>query len=199
MTTNSSPKRFSSWFFRGLGVLIVFSLMVASMPRGVSAVPSAADEDCDFYYVVQRGDTLKSIQSRYGYSAAQIVARNKMKKPYTIYVGQRLCIPSKVKKNVPKVASKYTGKAAVFFTAGRDGNDILLYTYNYPKTTALIKVENAGDAVWKLFNVGSMRTKNGKVMRFKLPQKVRDARYLLVCLKDRTSGNLQCVVPRSGP
>lgn len=199
MTTKSNHKRLSGWLLRGLGVLLVFSLAVASLPQRVSAAPSAAEEDCDFYYVVQRGDTLKSIQSRYGYSAAQIVARNNMKKPYTIYVGQRLCIPSKVKKGVPKVASKYTNKAAVFFTAGRDGDHILLYTYNYPKTRALVKVENAGDKVWKLVTVGSIRTQNGKQMRIKLPREVRYARYLLICLKDRTSSNLQCVVPRSGP
>ena len=178
---------------------MVLSLMVASLPRSVSAAPPTAKEECNFFHAVRRGDTLKKIESRYGYSAAQIVARNDLKKPYTIYVGQNLCIPSKVKKNVPKVASKYTNKQAVFFTAGRDGKHILVYTYNYPKTTALIKVENAGDGVWKLVTVGSMRTKNGKQMRFKLPQKVRYARYLLICLKDRTSGNLQCVVPRSGP
>jgi LysM repeat protein len=173
--------------------------MVASLPQGVSAAPPAAKEECNFYHAVQRGDTLKRIESRYGYSVDQIVARNDMKKPYTIYVGQRLCIPSKVKKNVPKVASQYTNKSAVFFAAGRNGDDILLYTYNYPKTTALVKVENAGDAVWKLVTVASIKTQNGKQMRLKLPREVRYARYLLVCLKDKTSGNLQCVVPRSGP
>ena len=199
MTTNSNHKRLSNWFLWGVGVLIVFSLMVASVPRSVSAAPRAAEDDCDLYHVVQRGDTLKRIESRYSYAVAQIVARNNMKKPYTIYVGQRLCIPSKVKKGVPKVASKYTNKAAVFFAAGRDGDDILLYTFNYPKTTALVKAENAGDAAWKLVDVGTIKTQNGKQMRLKLPREVRYARYLLICLKDRTSSNLQCVVPRSGP
>ena len=149
MTTNSNGKILSSWIVRGLGVLMALSLVIASLPRSVSAAPPTAKEECNFFHAVRRGDTLRKIESRYGYSAAQIVARNDLKKPYTIYVGQNLCIPSKVKKNVPDVASKYTNKPAVFFTAGRDGKDILVYTYNYPKTTALVKTAIfGGDPNW---------------------------------------------------
>jgi LysM repeat protein len=45
------------------------------------------------YYVVQRGDTLKSIADRFGVTFQQLIQANNLTNPNVIYVGQRLFVP----------------------------------------------------------------------------------------------------------
>ena len=111
-----------------------------------------------------------------------------------------MCIPKKNIKNPPNVSTKQRNAYAVYFTAGRDGNDILVYTYNYPNTTVLVKGENAGNSSWKLVDIGKINiasTGNRKLLRFRLPTELR-VKKLLICLKDKRGGYLQCITPRSG-
>lgn len=183
---------------RWLAILLVLSLLVSMLPQGVLAAPLDAKDDCKRSYEVTRTDTLKKIARRFGVSVATIVAENDMKKPYTIYIGQRLCIPKRTKKGLSNLPSKNTNTYAVFFVASRAGNDIIIYTYNYPKTTVLVKGENAGDSKWKLVDIGKINIAtqgNRKAIRFKLPPELR-VKKLMICLKDKSSGNLQCVYQR---
>jgi hypothetical protein len=98
------------------------------------------------------------------------------------------------------VSTSQRNAFAVYFTAGRDGNDILVYTYNYPRTTVLVKGENNGNSSWKLVDIGRINISssgNRKTHRLRLPTELRVVN-LLICLKDRRTGYLQCVKPRSG-
>ena len=182
------------WFWGAL----VLGCLLAVIPMVASAAPVDA-EDCDFTYEVRRGDTLGEIAKDFGVAANQIVYINDWNKPYTIYVGQSVCIPDKIKKGLPKLDRKYTNAFAVYFTAGRDKNDILIYTYNYPKTTVLVKVDNASDSLRNYITVGSINISsvgNRKSLRFKLPAELRKASKLFICLKDKTTSHMQCVFPR---
>lgn len=201
MITNSLQNRLHHIIQGGVALLLALSLLVSALPQPASAAPAAAsDDDCKRRYEVKRLDTLNKIARWYGVNAASIADENDMDRPFTIYVGMSLCIPRKNIKNAPKVASKYANAYAVYFVAGRAGNDILIYTYNYPKTTVLVKGENGGKSGWKLVNIGEIniaRTGNRKTFRFRLPTELR-VKKLIICLKDTQSGNLQCVTPRSG-
>jgi LysM repeat protein len=200
MAKSIRQDRLHQWLQAGLAVILVLSMLAISFPQAASAAPVAADDDCKRPYEVKRLDTLNKISRFYGINVASIVAENDMDKPYTIYVGQQLCIPKKNISGAPKIASKYANAYAVYFVAGRSGNDILIYTYNYPKTTVSVKGENAGKSGWKLVTIGEIniaRVGNGKTMRFRLPTELR-VKKLLICLKDMTTGHLQCVYPRSG-
>lgn len=197
-TPEANPKRLSFWISRGVTILLALSLLAAFIPQPASA--KYDPDDCAYTYEVRRGATLTSIARAYGTQPKQIVYINEMDPPYTIYVGQRLCIPEKDKKDLSKLASKYANAAAVYFTAGRSGNDIIIYTYNYPKTTVQIKGENAGASGWKLVDIGTIniaRIGNRQVLRFRLPPELR-VKKLLICLKSKKSGYLQCVTPRTG-
>jgi len=171
-------------------ILVILGLLAAMLPA------SAVAAKCDASYAVKRGDTLTSIGKQFGYAANQIVQVNKMGKPYTIYVGQRLCIPEKTDKNAPKVDSKYANAVAAFFTAGRTTDSVLIYTFTYPKTTVLIKGASAPNNDRKFYKIGSMTTQNNKAFKFKLPDELKNAKTLQICLKDRTSSYLQCVNTR---
>ena len=188
----------SSRFARWLAILLALSLLVSVLPQAVLAAPPAADDDCKRPHEVARTDTLNKISKRYGVSVATIVEENDMDPPYTIYVGQSLCIPKKTKSGLPKISSKNANAYAVYFVASRAGNDIIVYTYNYPKTTVLVKGENAGDSAWKLVDIGKINIAtqgNRKAIRFKLPTELR-VKKLMICLKSKSSGYLQCVYQR---
>jgi lipoprotein-anchoring transpeptidase ErfK/SrfK len=59
----------------------------------MSGVVSADTESAQVVHVVQRGQTLASIASRYGVSVASIVQANALRNANFIWVGQRLVIP----------------------------------------------------------------------------------------------------------
>jgi len=119
-------------------IFVILGLLVAMLPLG-----AASAAKCETPYAVKRGDTLTSIGKKFGYAANQIVYASKLGKPYTIYVGQTLCIPDGKNSNAPAVDSKYANALAAYFTAGRTTDSVLIYTYTYPKTTVLIKGASA--------------------------------------------------------
>ena len=174
-----------------LTILVMLGLLAAMLPTSALAATK-----CDPTYAVKRGDTLTSIGNQFGYAANQIVQVNKMNKPYTIYVGQKLCIPESKDKNAPKVDSKYANAKAAFFTAGRTTDGVMIYTFTYPKTTVLIKGASAPNNERKFYKIGTMVTQNNKVFKFTLPSELKNAKNLQICLKDRTTSYLQCVYTR---
>jgi LysM repeat protein len=194
---NTHISRQSEWIARIFAILLVASLLAALVP----AIALAATKDCDRTFEVRRGDTLAKIGSIFGYSAAQIVDINDLKKPYAIYVGQTLCIPTKSVK-VHKVDSSYTNKAAAYFVVGRTADgQLLLVTAGYPKTTVKIKGFNNTAGSRTMYNIGTLNitsSTNGHSYRYKLPSALANAKNLLICLKDQTSNHLQCAAPRAG-
>ena len=201
MLTGSLQHRLHRTIQVWVALLLALSLLATAFPTLALAAPAGADEDdCKRPYEVKRLDTLNKIARYYGVNVASIADENDMDRPFTIYVGMRLCIPRKNIKNAPKVASKYASAYSVYFVAGRDGNDILIYTYNYPKTTVLVKGENGGKSGWKLVSIGEINignVGNRKTLRFRLPTELR-VKKLIICLKDTQTGYLQCVSPRRG-
>lgn len=200
MCANTNRSAFLRWLYRGIGLLLVIAFFAALLPIRASA-DSAAKLDCKKTYEVKRGNTISTIASLYGWATNQIVNANKWKKPYTIYVGQRICIPKEKVSGLAKLDSKYANALAVYFTAGRAEDELLVYTYNYPKTRVIIKADDASDSTRKFYEVGVIdvaKVGNGKAWRFKLPTPLQDASELYVCLKDTTTNYLQCIYPRHG-
>jgi LysM repeat protein len=171
-------------------LLVVLSLLVALVPAGVAG---AASTKCDVTYTVKRGDTLTSVANKYSLDAKSVVQASKLGKPYTIYVGQKLCIPDNKDKDAPKIDDKYTKVPAAYFTAGRSGNNVVIYTYTYPKTTVLAKAGPAASTTSGYTKLGTASVQPNKAYKFELPDKLKNARNLRVCLKDRTTSYLQCV------
>jgi hypothetical protein len=183
---------------RLLGILLIAALLAGMLPQQASASTQTKSK-CDLTYQVRSTDTLSSIASKFNRSANEIVYVNKWDQPYTIYVGQTICLPEGNLGKVPKIDSKYLNAPAVYFIAGRSGDSIMIYTFNYPKTTAIVRVQNAKNTVKNLVTIGTIsQVANGKTYRFKLPASLQNVSQLMVCLKDRTTSYLQCVYPRSG-
>lgn len=75
----------------GLGLLLLIVLALATPPAVVQAAPVRDDP---VVYVVKAGDRLVDIAARYNVSASAIARANGLANADTIYVGQRLTIPS---------------------------------------------------------------------------------------------------------
>ncbi len=93
------------------------------------------------YYTVSKGDTLYSIARRYRTSVQKIAIRNKLKKPYFLYKGQRLKINStktsskkrthyhyvKAGENLKIIAAKYGVQAYQLSKQNGIGNPYTIY------------------------------------------------------------------------
>jgi len=183
---------------RGLAVLLLLSLLAALLPLGV--VAAASDIKCARYYEVNKNSTLTKIGSAFGFTAGEIAYASDLRKPYTIYVGQKLCIPEKMEKSIPKAYQSVNGSAkAAHFVAGlTSDNKILLHPYTYPNTTVFIKVRTDGANPGKWYKVGTLTigsSGNGKTYTYKVPADLQGNRSIQICLKDRTTSYLQCVKP----
>lgn len=76
---------------RFLTVLLALILAVSVM--GFAAQPAQA-ASCAFYHTVSWGQSLSWIGSYYGVSWTAIASANNIHSPYTIFVGQQICIPT---------------------------------------------------------------------------------------------------------
>ena len=193
MLINRKP-RVSRW----LTVLLLLSLLAALLPLGVGAAKS--DAKCARYYEVNKNSTLSKIGSAFGFSASQLAYTNQLAKPYTIYVGQKLCIPDKKDKSIPKAYQSVSGttKAANFVAGLTSDNKILVHPYSYPSTTVRIKVRTVGDTPGKWYKIGTLyigSSGNGKTYTYKVPADLQGNRNIQICLKDSKTSYLQCVKP----
>jgi LysM repeat protein len=68
-------------------------VVVPTAPPPVVTPPPPSGDQCT-WYVVKAGDTLSKIAAAYHVTVADIVAKNNLKNPNVILVGQKLCIPS---------------------------------------------------------------------------------------------------------
>ena len=193
---NSKSRKIWRWTVASLTLLLALAILASLVPAGTAT--AAKPILCKKTYDVKRGDTLKKIGEKVGYSPEQIVYVNRWKVPYAIYVGQRICIPTSTINKPPKMLPTYKTRPAAYFTASRTADEISVYTYNYPRVNVVVNVDNAGDAVKNLIAVGSFRIGNGRTWYFKLPNDLKNASKLTICLKNQRDSYLQCLLPSSG-
>jgi LysM repeat protein len=72
---------------------VVLALTLAISMVGFAVQPARA-ASCAFYHTVSSGESLSWIGSYYGISWKSIAQANNIKSPYTIFVGEQICIPT---------------------------------------------------------------------------------------------------------
>jgi murein DD-endopeptidase MepM/ murein hydrolase activator NlpD len=184
-----------------ISLLLVLALLAASAPAAALAAPLSVT--CARNYVVQSGDTLSKIAVTYNLTVAELAAANNLKEPYTLYVGQQLCIPGSTTTTTTSTTSTSTTSGPI--TAEFDKNTVRLkftdLTKNHGYAVKAAKVER-GTLEWLKF--GKFKSdKNGKAsITLKLPKRFRDATYLQICAKDLINDKVVCARFRrtiSGP
>jgi spore germination protein YaaH len=179
-----------------LSLLLVLALLAASLPAAALAAPLAAT--CAKNYVVQSGDTLSKIAVTYNITLTELANANNLKEPYTLYVGQQLCIPGTATTTTSTSSSSTSSSSSSSkpITAEFDTNTITLSFTGLTKNTGYLvkiaKVERGKDADWIKF--GRFKAnKNGKASAtFKLPKRLRDATYFQICAKNLINDKVVC-------
>jgi LysM repeat protein len=185
-----------------LVLLVAILILVSVLPQSV-AVQAAAPESarsakiaCDRWYSVRSNDTLGKIASRFGVEPYQIVNTNKIGSPYTIYMGQQLCIPNPAvnAKQLKKLPKKYLNQGAASFNVTWDNDSIIIKPLNFPtKSRMLVKVDDMSTPAVKWDKIGLFTSKKSPAQyRIKLPRGMKDVHQLNVCLKDQRTDFLMC-------
>jgi murein DD-endopeptidase MepM/ murein hydrolase activator NlpD len=180
------------------GILMTAALLAASMPQAVLAAPQpAVSVTCSKYHNVESGDTLSAISLTYDVSVAELAAANDLKEPYTLIIGQRLCIPGSATSSSSSSTSTTTSSDKPVIAVERDDKFLVITIANFPKKgnyyVKIKKGHQGTDTPW--YKLGILRTKkNNTVSRaFKLPSNFYDPALTTVCLKNAKTDAISCV------
>jgi murein DD-endopeptidase MepM/ murein hydrolase activator NlpD len=183
-----------------ISLLLVLALLAASAPAAALAAPLSVT--CAKNYVVQSGDTLSKIAVTYKLTVAELAAANNLKEPYTLFVGQQLCIPGTATTTTSTTSTATTSGPV---TAEFDKNTVTLkftgLTKNHGYVVKAAKVER-GTLEWLKFGKFKSDKKGNASVTLKVPKRYRDATYLQICAKDLINDKVFCARFRrtiSGP
>jgi hypothetical protein len=176
---------------RLVGLLMVFAFLAGTLPQPVMA---AANVTCAKYHTVASGDTLSKISETYDVSVTEIASANSLTEPYTLYLGQRLCIPGTATTTTTTTSS--SSKPKNTWAVERDGNFLVIDVANFPKKAVYyVKIKKGHqDTEEPWVKIGILKTKkNTDVIReFRLPKSFYNTPLITVCLKHAYSDALLC-------
>lgn len=133
------------------------------IPDGAASTPSPPSSSGRRVYIVQRGDTLSGIASRFGVSVSTLARVNNIRNPSRIYVGQRLIIPGRGEGGRPSARRDLTFVVDVSAqTCYLYGGNVLWYRWRcstgrrgYPTRYGYFHVQNKLPAAyggkWNIF------------------------------------------------
>ena len=170
-----------------LATLILFTSLSAGTDVAF-ARPAAVT--CASHYTVKSGDTLSKIASAYDVSLTQLADANNLKSPYTIFVGQSLCIPA----GGSSTSSGGTTTTVPSLTATKSKETLTVQVKNYPKNTGyFIRVKpTSGTSYEKVGTLYLDGKGNGKATITLTSNQLIKASQLDVCLKNIINGKLYC-------
>ncbi|MEJ6671384.1 MAG: lipoprotein NlpD [Candidatus Azotimanducaceae bacterium] len=101
--------------FGGVVLIALLALLMSGCQSDGAPAPVANIGERGKTHSVQKGDTLYSIAWRYGLDHGQLAKINRIRKPYTIYAGQRLKlagVPARLSSKSKGASTKQTPKAS---------------------------------------------------------------------------------------
>lgn len=170
-----------------VSLLFLFTLLATSLPfQQASASGPAAT--CSRYHTVASGETLSSIALKYNTTVEEIAAANNLKSPYTIYIGQSLCIPAAAGATPvsTSTAGKTTTGPAIEVTEDQYGFVTVAAAGMKPKTPYYVRISFYNYSKVISAKLGTLRTdKNGDGNRtFRIPKAFLNTAKLTICLKN---------------
>ncbi len=171
-------------------LVMVAALLAAALPQVALA------QTCTRFHTVASGDTLSGISLTYDISVAELAAANSLKEPYTLIIGQSLCIPGSTTSSSGTTSTSSSSNTRVT-AVERDEKFLVISVANYPKNGIYyVKIKKGHwgtDTPW--YKVGIFRTKkNTDVTRtFRLPSNFYNPSLITVCLKNAKTDAVSCV------
>jgi len=173
-------------------LVLAFFATVLPQPANIKAANCAAT------YTVVSGDTLSAIALKYNTTIQAIAAANNLKEPYTLTIGQKLCIPAGTTSGTPVSTPGSTpapggSSTKPSFSATFSGRFVTIKTTNYPKKN-FYSVNAFLPGKPNKYIVGYFKTPQSSTMQqtYQLHKDLRNVRNLTICLKNRVYDNVQC-------
>lgn len=175
-----------TWFTRLLTLTLALALLLAAT---LPASPAQA-KACRASVSVRSGDTLGKIAQKFNVAVKDLTSSNRLYAPsYSIYVGQKLCIPAEA--GALAGIPAYANALAADFSARSSGGSLEIKTSNFPKNNSYyVKISGGGAQNEKigLLNTGTGGT---KLLKLALEANLAKAAKLTVCLKNNmTDANI---------
>jgi LysM repeat protein len=190
MYRKNNPTARRSFALASLSLLIALALCAALVPQHMASASNLA-ATCSTYHTVASGENISSIAAKYNVTVDALATANDLKSPYTIYIGQRLCIPGATT-TATTTSSTTTTTNNFTVKAGPFPNWITIATTSMAKKSVYYAaVKNALEAAVKM---GTMKTdKNGNGKRtFRIPKQFRSLPVVTICLKNAYTDDLLC-------
>jgi LysM repeat protein len=170
-----------------LVLMLMIALLSAAWPPG-----SALAAQCAATYTVKPNDSLSAVAIKYDVKVESLVLANKLYAPnFTIYVAQKLCIPT----DAPPLASipGYANKLAADFKAAVKNNNLILTTTHFPLNNGFyVKVGPAGSApAQRIGLIKTINSSNGNYL-LTLPETLKKTKRIAVCLKNYSTDANVC-------
>jgi len=171
-----------------LSVVLALALLVSALPQG----PAAA-QNCKVKHTVEAGDTIQYLANLYSVGWEEIVNANDLLPPYTITVGQVLCIPG-----ASNPASKSTEKAKKGKEPTLDVVPQISHVYvsveNFaPKTSYFVRIFPRNYNVSYRIGVFTTNKEGDFADWFKIPGFVPRNANMGVCVKNAWTDAVSCV------
>lgn len=171
-----STKQITRFVQVAMVLMIAFTFMAAARPQPAQAAV------CEDTHIVKSGDSIYKLSKKYEVSVNKIARANNMERPYSLTVGDEICIPKE-----PAPSADYTWTAVV-----KNGK-VFVTGESFKKSWPFfIKVREDFTEPW--YKLGKVVTSKKGVMdeEDKLPKNVAKAPILFVCLKDSVTNYLDC-------
>ncbi len=178
---------------RIVSVLLVMALFAGALPSpAYAASPAAATATCAQNYTVVAGDTLSKIADAYKLTVAEVAAANNLTSPYTLFVGQVLCIPGTTTSTGTGTTTTSTSPAIKLEVSG---TRIIVTVANFTaKRMFYVKIgpDRPRQSDWN--PLGRLKTtKTGAATKsFRIPKNLLPSTKLTVCLKNVMSDAVFC-------
>lgn len=190
---NQSAKSSRALAIRLTGILLLMAILAGLLPGPALAASPAAVTTCNTKYTVKSGDTLSGIAQQYKINWLDLAAANDLKSPYTIYIGQILCVP---KSSSTTTSGSTSSSSKAGFSLALQGRFLTVTAFNYPKNSIFyVKVgEGRFSLEPPVYKIGMLRMRKSAsvVTVYRLPKDLSDVRYVRVCLKNVRTDAIAC-------
>lgn len=183
-----------------LAVLLALALLAASLPPEPAAARSTAAATCVKNYTVVSGDTLSKIALTFDVAQQDLITANDLKSPYTIFVGQTLCIPGTATTTATTTSTSSSDKSPKLVVTIAN-NHIEVTAVNFPKKNIYYVKAGEKDFIYgKWIKLGRIKARKDGTLYglFLEPKGLRNSVVVEVCLKNAVTDEATCTRVRQG-
>jgi LysM repeat protein len=172
-----------------ISAILLLILLMSALPQR----PAEA-QACKFKHTVEAGDTIHYLANLYGVSWDEIAEANDLPPPYTITVGQVLCIPGGTAPANQATKAPTGGNKPSLEVVPVGFNHIYVSVENFArKASYFVRIFARNQGVSYRIGVFTTNKEGDFADYFKIPDYVPRSATMGVCVKNATTDAVSCV------